>query len=314
MREPRARPSADVPSVVRALAETQRAVLSRRQLADAGIEPHHIRAQVRARRWRVVGLAVVLHRGTPDREQQRWIAVIQTRGRGALASFSALEAAGLRRWDRGEIHVVVARGWKVWRVPGLVVHESRRFDPARDIAKGPALPRTRLARAAIDGAAWSPSNRTAVGLLAAVVQQGLCSPAGVAAELGRAGRVRHVRVLREAVRDLEGGSQSLAEIEMAQLVREAGLGEPRKQVVRRDASGRRRYLDLEVDLPDGAVLMIEVEGLHHLDVDESWADQRRHNDLAGPRQVQLRFAAFAVRHERDEVLATLRRIRDAHSS
>jgi len=200
----------------------------------------------------------------------------------------------------------------VCRVPGLVVHESRRFDIARDVSGSGGPPRTRVERSAVDAAAWMRSKRSAVGLFAAVVQQRLCSAASLGAELAGAGRVRHVSLLRETVRDLAGGAESLAEIDMASLVRRAGLPAPRRQRARRDAGGRRRYIDLEVELPDGTALMIEVDGAHHLDPEQAWADQRRHNRLAGPRRVQLRFPAFAVRHEAAAVVADLRRMREAH--
>jgi hypothetical protein len=48
---------------VDALAKEQDGVVSRRQLAELGITRHQIRDAVRGRRWRLVGHAVVVHRG-----------------------------------------------------------------------------------------------------------------------------------------------------------------------------------------------------------------------------------------------------------
>ena len=109
------------------------------------------------------------------------------------------------------------------------------------------------------------------------------------------------------IADVGGGADSLAEMEMASLIRRAGLPAPRRQAFRRDASGRRRYVDLEVDLPDGTVLAIEVDGSHHLDVRHWWSDQQRQNDLAEAGRLLARFPADVVRTEPEAVVEVLRR-------
>ena len=51
--------------------------------------------------------------------------------------------------------------------------------------------------------------------------------------------------LREAIRDIRGGSEALSEIDLIRLCRRFGLQEPDRQVKRFDSHGRIRYLDAE---------------------------------------------------------------------
>ncbi len=54
------------------------------------------------------------------------------------------------------------------------------------------------------------------------------------------------------VHDASGGAESVAEVDVARLVRRAGLLEPQRQMVIHTASGPRR-VDLAVELRDGSV-------------------------------------------------------------
>jgi hypothetical protein len=133
---------------------------------------------------------------------------------------------------------------------------------------------------------------------------------------GRAGRgagdgaaIRHLRHLRAAALDAAGGAQALSEVDMAPLLSRAGLPPPRRQVRRRDADGRTRYIDLEVELPDGGVLSIEVDGAGHLDERRHADDLRRHNALVIRGARLLHFTAWEIRHDPDGVVAQLRAIR-----
>lgn len=302
--------------VVLAAATAQDGLLTRRQLIELGVSRHEVAAQVRARRWRLLGDVVVLHRGGLSRSQQHWFAVLHATANSddaaGLASFTALEVAGLRGWDREETHLLVRRSRWIRPRAGLVVHESRRFVPERDLLRRGGPPRTAAGRSAVDAAAWSSSRRTAAGVIAAVAQQGLCTSDELQGALATAGRVRHVALLRRVIADVGGGADSLAEMEMASLIRRAGLPAPRRQAFRRDASGRRRYVDLEVDLPDGTVLAIEVDGSHHLDVRHWWSDQQRQNDLAEAGRLLARYPAVVVRTEPEAVVASLRRLAAPH--
>src|SRR5699024_2097586 len=104
----------------------------------------------------------------------------------------------------------------------------------------------------------------ACGLLAAAVQQRRCEPSALRAALGRATRTRHRRILLAAVADIEGGSEALSEIDFVRLCRRHGLPRPIQQRVRREPSGRRRYLDASWRRADGRLVVAEVDGAMHL--------------------------------------------------
>lgn len=294
---------------LRDLARRQHGVCSRRQLAGLGLTEGHIRSQVLARRWRELAHdVVVLHRGPMVREARRWAAVLAAGTVPvALACWTALELHGLQGWHREPIHVVVPRGNKPARFEWLVVHESRRHDAA-DVAWRAGLPVHGVERAAIDAAAWQPSWRTASGLMAAVVQQRLTTPDAVLGELERAGRIRHRRTMQLALLDVVGGAQSLEEIDFARLCRRAGLPEPMRQERRRDARGRVRFLDVEWRLRGGGRLVVEVDGVGHMEREQWYDDLLRDAELGSDaRTVRIRIPAGAARHEPERVLAIVRR-------
>ncbi|MBA2415843.1 MAG: hypothetical protein H0V64_08160 [Geodermatophilaceae bacterium] len=93
-------------------------MLSRTQLARLGVTRHRIRSEIRAGRRRLIGPRVVaMHRGPLADTPRRWIAVLHGGPRAALAAWTAAEVAGLRGFERTEVHIVVARGRFVPRLP-----------------------------------------------------------------------------------------------------------------------------------------------------------------------------------------------------
>lgn len=276
------------------------------QLVAVGLTVSAVRAQVDAQRWTRHGDRCVLtHNAAPTRRQWMWIAVLDNRVPCALAGFSALEVRGFRFFgaEPGLIHVVLPRGGVHHRFPGVKVHESRRFR-ATDVVAAPGLPRLPVARSAIDAAAWQPHPRYASGVLAAVVQQGLCTSPDLDAALATVGRVRHKQAMRLTVRDIAGGAEALSELDVAGLCRRFGLQEPQRQRVRHDRAGRRRYLDCEWDLPGGAVVL-EVDGSHHLLVEHWEADMRRERDVVLSGRRVLRATANELRHDPAALAADL---------
>ena len=87
------------------------------------------------------------------------------------------------------------------------------------------------------------------------------------------------------------------------LVRRHRLPEPDRQAPRRDAAGRRRWLDA---VWETARLIVEVDGIHHLDADQYWADMDRGNDFILDGYRILRFPAFVVRYQADYVAGKIR--------
>jgi len=239
---------------------------------------------------------VLMQNAPPVRRQLMWIAVLDA-GECALGSHTSLELAGFRSFaaEAETIHLIVPRGDKVTRFPGVRVHESRRLHPEQTIFTD-GLPRTPTARAVLDAAAWQPYPRFAATMAAAAVQQRLVSSAELDAALRTVGRIRHKQYLREAVADAAEGAQALGELDLVRMCRQFGLVLPDQQVPRRDPSGVYRYLDAEWRLPGGDVVL-EVDGMFHMAASSWQADMRRERAIVVGRRYVLRATNFEVRHE-----------------
>jgi hypothetical protein len=289
------------------LAEAQRGVSTRQQLIGLGLTLSSINAQLAAQRWTTWGShVVIMHNFEPTRAQLMWAAVLDAGYPAALASHTALELHGFRPFaeEASQVHLLIERGAKVTKHPMITIHESRRVKPEYHVEVA-GLPCTEIAQSAIDAAAWQPWPRFACAQVAAVVQQRLCTADDLDRAMRHVGRVRHKAHLREAIRDIRGGSQALSEIDLVHLCRRFGLQEPDRQVKRSDRHGRLRYLDAEWKLTGGRRVVLEVDGAHHLDV-ESWqADMRRERGVViGGAQV-LRATSVEVRVEPSQIAADL---------
>jgi hypothetical protein len=294
---------------VHALAETQRCVVRREQLTAIGVPAHTIRYMLTTGRWRsdAGGLVVVLHNGPLEVEQAESLAVLAGGRVCALAARTAAARAGLANWPSPRVEIVIPRGstYPLVSLGDVKVHESRRFS-AEDIHPASFPPRVRLTRAVVDAASWSRTPRATCGLLAAAVQQRLCTAGQLLAELDRAGAIRRARLMRTALADIEGGAHAMTEIDFVRFCVRNGLPRPLHQQVRRDASGRRRYLDATLRGPTGVEVRVEIDGALHLVVETYWDDMQRSNDLAIGREVALRFPSYVIYADDPAAVAQLR--------
>jgi hypothetical protein len=172
-------------------------------------------------------------------------------------------------------------------------------------ATGAAPPRCRLEPAILLFAAADRSRRTAQGVLAAAVQQRQTTPARLLAWLERLSPLHKAPLLRQALVEMAGGAQSLAEIEVKRLCRSHGLQVPDRQVARRDAEGRLRYTDCEWRLAGGRTLVLEVDGAFHMDAEQWEDDIARQRALTAPDRLVVRCTAREVRDEPDRVARDL---------
>jgi very-short-patch-repair endonuclease len=280
-------------------------VISRRQ-ALGFLSARSIERRVRAGRWRLAHRGIyVTHSGPVTREQLRWIAVLAAgAGRPALlGGVSALETLGMRGFQTDGVHVLVpARMRDKDAPPWVVVHRTARLARA-DINRMGSPPGTMAARSLVDAAQWARDDDRARAVIAAGFQQQLVGSVDMAGVLERMPRARRRAVIVRAVADAAGGVRSLPEREFRELCRRGGLPEPTRQVRRRDAAGRRRYLDAYFE---NWGVHVEIDGGQHMDVREWWADMRRQNELWIPGDRVLRFPAWAVRERPAEVLAQVR--------
>lgn len=285
----------------------QAGVIRRDHADQFGLTRAFARNQLRASRWTKWGDHVLLMQNSgPSRRQLMLIAVLDAGYPAALASHTALELAGFNSFanEADDIHIIIPRGARCYPFSGVRVHESRRVKSEFHIELA-GLPCTDVARSAIDAAAWQPWPRFACALVAAVVQQRLCTAEELDGAMHHIGRIRHKAHLREAIRDIRGGSQALSEIDLIRICRRFGIQEPDRQVRRIDSHGRMRYLDAEWRLSDGRRVVLEVDGAHHLDV-QSWeVDMRRERGLVIRGAHVLRATAIELRVEPALVVADL---------
>jgi hypothetical protein len=287
--------------VLAAVAGRQQDVVSRAQLAAAGFDRNVVGRMVCNSRWQLFGLAVVLHGGEPSPEQRQWAAVLSAPKLAATSGRTAAGAYGLKAFEPDVLDLVVPVETNPVAIAGVRWHRSERFDEFElDASASP--PRIRRARAFVDAAAWTTSPRIACALLVASVQQRLVTASMLRREILVAGPIRHRGHLLSVVTDIEGGADSLAEIDFVTLARRVGLPPPLQQSIRCGPDGRRRYLDA-----DFGAFAVEVDGGLHLLTLNYWADAQRQNDLVIGGDRILRFPSIAFRVDMPTVEAQLRR-------
>ena len=287
------------------LAERQTGVLARRQLRALGVTESNVRHHLRVGRWAERTPTVLTATTGPlSWEQRLWVAVLHGGPRAVLGALTSGELHGLRGWHRDEITVVVNDQHVPPPLPGVKFFRSRRPYPIW-VAGHLAIPTMRLEQAVLLFAAYSCELRTGQGAIAATVQQRLATPQRYAEAVDALPPLRRSRHFRRLIGDLAGGAQSVAEIDVRRACRRAGVALPRRQQVRTDRSGRRRYTDCEWDLPDGRLLVLEVDGAFHLDVATYADDMRRQRRLTVPGRVIVRCTAVELRDEPHQVMADL---------
>lgn len=281
------------------MAAAQGGLLARSQLAALGAGPQLIRRRVAAERWQELSPRVIaMFTGTPTPEQRLWLGVLHAEPeRAVVAGVAAAALAGLRGWEREEIPILVPydRG-RPQPLTGFAFQRTRRdLRSLRSRATG--VPRCRVEPAVLLFAARERSERSAKGVLAATVQQRLSDPTRLWAELVTLGPLRRQKLFADVLAEIAGGAQSVAELDVRRMCRRFGLAPPRRQVKRRDATGRVRFTDCEWLLADGRTLVLEVDGSFHMDVDHWEDDLARQRALAATDRVAIRCTSREVRDE-----------------
>jgi hypothetical protein len=287
------------------LAQPQEGVVARRQLGDLGVRQSEIRRHLRVGRWAERTPTVLTTTTGPlSWEQRLWVAALHA-GPGALiGGLTAAKVHGLRNWDRDDITVLVDDEQSFDHVDGVDFVRTRRplgtwVDPTSE------LPLARIEPAILLFAGYEEHPRTAQGAISAVVQQRLSTPERLRECLDTMRPLRRARDFRQLLRDLAGGAQSMAEIDVGRACREFGLVPPKRQRPRLDRDGKQRFTDCEWDLPDGRTLVLEVDGGFHVEVIHYGDDLKRQRKLRTTRRIVVRCTAYEIRHEPDAVMEDL---------
>ena len=284
----------------------QRGLLSRRQLNDAGVDRNKVRNQVAAGRWMKVGpMVVATFTGDLDFEQRAWVGHLHAGPASALAGLTSAELQGLTGWRRPTIEVLVPARANVASLDGYCFRRSRR-DLTTIRGQGIRSHLVQLEPAVLLRAASGIPERVAGGLLAGAVQQRLTTVDRLLTWLERLQPMARSRLLRGILHDIQGGAESMAEIDLGRICRRAGLAAPDRQRARRDQQGRRRWTDAEWDLPDGSTLVLEVDGAFHIEVQHWVADVKRQRGIASRGRTVVRATALELRLEPESVIEDLR--------
>ena len=291
------------------LAEEQLGLLTHAQLRQHGWTLAQIGHEVHAGRWaRPAPTVVALTNGALDGSQALWLGVVHAGAGAALSHITAAEQAGLRwRRDDRTVHVITPKGDLVPPLRGYVFHQTRRAYGYWLAPEG-SPPRLKAEHAVLLVAERDRSVRRGIGLLAATVQQQVSTPELLTTAAVEIRKLRHGSHFRLALGDIAGGAQSFAEIDVGRLCREAGLAAPRRQRVRRDKTGRLRFLDCEWELPDGTLIVLEVDGSFHLEVSSWWADMKRERSVVIQSSRVLRCSSVEIRLDPQDIVDDLRRI------
>ena len=238
-------------------------------------------------------------------DQQLWAGHLHAGPSSVIAGLASARRHGLRGWDRQLIEVMVPVGTTVSPLDGYRFIRTRRdLDELR--SNGIRRHLMRLEPAVLLRAASGIPERASGGLLAGVVQQRLTSADHLLAWLPRMRPLPRAKLMRSLLLDIRGGADSMAEIDLGRVCRRFGLVPPARQRRRRDRDGRWRWTDAEWDLPEGRILVLEVDGAFHMEVAHWAADVKRQRKITAPGRTVVRATALELRLEADEVVDDLR--------
>lgn len=286
------------------LAETQAGLLSHRQLRELRVSRGEIRNHLRVGRWAVRSAEVVSTTTGPlSPEQALWLGVLHGGPTAMVGALSAAARRGLKRWERDEVTILVGNPLSFEPLPGYRFFRTRR--PYKVLLGSGDLPVCRLEPAVLMFAAHEPHLRTALGAVTATVQQRLTTTDALDGWIDRLAPLRRSRDLRALLADVSDGAHSMAEVDLRKACRTYGVEQPRSQRQRTDRRGRTRYTDAEWLLPDGRVLVLEVDGAFHDDVMQATEDRVRNRRLTNAHRVVVQCSAWELRHEPWEVIQDL---------
>jgi hypothetical protein len=188
----------------------QSGVVSRRQALARGFHDDDIARLIRRREWaRMFPGVYVAHTGPPTWIQRAWGATL-LHAPAALASWSALRAAGAEvQTPKLAVSLVVASHRRVVDPPGVSTRRTQSWD--RDVLEHLSPPRQRLEIAALWAASEASSNDAAVALLGDLVQDRRTTAGRLLAALDDLRRLPRRRLLGDVLADVESGALSALE-------------------------------------------------------------------------------------------------------
>ena len=287
-----------------ALAGKTAGVLSRRQVKAAGIPRWLLQLEVRADRWQRTGRqTVAVYNGPLPEAARRVIAALEVSPRAALDGVTALQHLGVSALTDSELHVITPRGSTPARPRGVTVHESRRFSED-DVRIVDGVRVVAPAVACVHAALWAETDRQASFFLLLAVQRRLASPQELAEAVAAVRRHPRRRLLLRVSAEVACGVRAMGELDLAEALRERGLPEPDRQVLRRRPSGT-EYLDVRFDRYR---LTLEMDGEQHDEIEQRVSDVLRDFALVADGDAVLRLPLSVFRLARAEVLDRIEQV------
>jgi hypothetical protein len=268
--------------------------------AIATIGRSAVRWRVSSGRWQRQGRGVlVAHSGPLSSGQLTWAGLLGCGPDAVLAGLAAAQLDGFRVPSQirpGPVDVLLPSTRK--RLGGAVTVRRSQFLGEADVHHSRLPRRTRLARSVVDAASWARCDDDARSLVASGLQQRLVRSGDILAVARRLHVFPRRRLIVATAHDASEGSHALGELDALAMCRTYGLPLPARQARRPGARGIVRWLDLHFEEYG---LVVEIDGLWHMEVTAWWADLRRLNEHTLDGESLLRFPAFAVRDDPAEV-------------
>jgi hypothetical protein len=282
--------AADLPARLRAIAESQRGILSSSQIRQAGLTRSIVKSRLRRGSWQRLHPGIyATFSGEPNRAATLWAAVLYAGPGAMLSHHTAAELWQLIDAPSSVIHVMVPSSRRVKRRPGIAIHLSGRSGAASHPARNP--PRTRLEETVID--LWSAAHNLdeAVGWITSALGRRLTTPGKLREAMQARSRIPRRKQLTELLSPDLAGVHSVLEYRFVHNVeRPHGLaGAQRQARVRRD--GRNEYRD-QLYAEYGTA--IELDGRLAHPSYARWDDIRRDNAAATVGVTTLRYGWVEV--------------------
>lgn len=281
-----------LPHELERIAATQGGCLSHRQLVEHGLRVRDAERLISAHVWQRITSRTIATYATPlQRMTQLWAAAIH-HDRVGLTGAAALECEGLGAANDGRVDLLGPRGSRLPPFDGchIAVVPQPRF------ATLPGPPRTTLAESVARASGLTRSSRQATFYVTWAVQRRLVTIDEIHDAIERSPRSPVMVSALRALEVVEPGVHSLHEFDFARECRRRGFPEPLRQVAHTDSRGRTRYTDVEFHL-GGKVLIVEIDGIGHLDTEVRLDDDWRENELALQGGTILRVTGFALRRD-----------------
>lgn len=291
-----------LPPELQRIAAVQHGALHHGQLTQHGWRVRDAQSFIDARTWQRISSRVVATYATPlQRSTSLWAAAIHHE-RVGLTGAAALECHGLDAARDGRIDLLGPRGTRALPFAGCRITAVP--EPRFAAKAGP--PRTSVAESVARAAGAAHSTRQATFYITWAVQRRLVTIDEIHGSIEQSPRSPTMVAALRTLALVEPGVHSMHEFDFARECKRRGLPSPLRQVQHTDSDGRDRYTDVEFHV-GGHVIIVEIDGIGHIDTEVREDDNWRENELSIEGAHLLRVSGFALRRNPDRIFKQLTR-------